>query len=137
MCCSSGDVHPFIWTKSIISQHKYDSRKLSASSLLVGRLSQLVHWRFGNTGGQSGAVFSLPLKEITVFTIVKSPYFAAFEAENINITKQVATPTGEGCSSPVLAPCDACTRSREKSVTKAKSRTGFHIHLVIPLGLYS
>lgn len=82
-------------------------------------------------------MFSLPLKEMTVVTILTSPYFAAFEAENINITKRVATPTGERCWSPILAPCGACTRSREKSVTRAKSRTGFHIHLVIPLGLYS
>lgn len=39
MCCSSGEVHPFIWTKSIISQHKYDSRKLSASLMLAACLS--------------------------------------------------------------------------------------------------
>lgn len=39
MCCSSGEVHHFIWTKSIISQYKYDSRKLSASLMLAACLS--------------------------------------------------------------------------------------------------
>lgn len=82
-------------------------------------------------------MFSVPLKKMTVITILTSPNFAALEAENVHIRKQVATPTGERHSCPVLASYSACTRNTEKSVTRAKSRTGFHIHLVIPLGLYS
>lgn len=82
-------------------------------------------------------MFSLPLKEITVVNILTSSNFAALETESVDIRKQVATPTGERHSSPVLAPCGACTRSTAKSVTRPKSRTGFHIHLVIPLGLCS
>lgn len=39
MCCSSEEEHPFIWTKPIISQHKCDSRKLSASFMLAAFLS--------------------------------------------------------------------------------------------------
>lgn len=82
-------------------------------------------------------MFSLPLKEMTAVTTLTEPNSATLEVENINIRKQVAVPTGERHSSPVLVPCGACTRSIEKSVTGAESRTGFCIHLVIPLGLYS
>lgn len=39
MHCSSEGVHPFIWTKPIISQHKHDSRELSASLTLAACLS--------------------------------------------------------------------------------------------------
>lgn len=53
MRCSSEEVHPFIWTKPIISQYKYGSRELSASLTL----SQLVSLWFGNLGGQRGCIF--------------------------------------------------------------------------------
>lgn len=90
MCCSSEEVHPFIWTKPIISQHKYDSRKLSASLVSAACLG----WYTGDLGDQRGAVFSLPLKEMTVASILTPPNFAALEAENVNIRKQVSMPRG-------------------------------------------
>lgn len=133
MCCSSEEVHPFIWTKPIISQMVY-TNMIAVSSLLVScwLLVSAGNWRFGYLGGQRGVLFSLPLKEMAVVTILIPPNFAVLEAENVNTRKQVATPTGERHSSPLFAPRRACTRS-----TRTKSRTGFHIHLVIPLGLYS
>lgn len=135
MCCSSEEAHPFNWTKPIISQHKYDSRKLSSASLV---LAACLSWYIG---GLEILVFReglcFPLKKMTVITILTSPNFAGLEAGSVHIRKQVPTPTSERHSRPVLAPYGACTRSMEKSVTGAKSRTGFHIHLVIPLGLYS
>lgn len=86
-------------------------------------------------------MFSLPLKERTVVTTLTSSNLAALETnekiENVNIRKQVGMPTGEKHSSPVLALCGTCARSMEKSVTRAKSGTGFCIHLIIPLVLYS
>lgn len=42
MRCSSEEVHPFIWTKPIIFQHKHDSRELSASLTLAACLSWYV-----------------------------------------------------------------------------------------------
>lgn len=48
-------------------------------------------------------MFSLPLKEMAVVTILIPPNFAALEAKNVNIRKQVAMSTGEGHSSPIFA----------------------------------
>lgn len=143
MRCSSEEVHPFICTKPIISQHKYD-RALCWSHF--GCLSQLVHLWFGNLGGQRGGGCIFPSSEGNRYCYYchhltlqhqKRKYQYLHLQKRKSQYQKAGNQQVRDVQAPLLLPPAPAPSSTPKSDTIAKSRTGFRVHLVIPLGLCS